>query len=133
MSANNKKKQLIVQMNHEGAGFWVYLQFVLNGFIICNRNKDKYYEYPKIDFGENNIMGKNLYFDKTMNEDNFFNYFFELKINNTYGKNIEYDKLTEGQWWYVHLGKGYIKAYPDGCDKHLQQFYDTKYLSLIHI
>ena len=70
-------KQLVVEMNHGNAGFFVYLEYVINAIHYCE-NTTEYYNLPSIDYGPiTNNCKTNKFFDPNHGP-NMFEYFFSL-------------------------------------------------------
>jgi hypothetical protein len=97
----NSKLKLLVSMNHtmDPAGFFVYLEFVINAILYCNLYNNIYAPIPEVIFDEyeycrkrlnnrgdqpqNNFLSKikNPYFEKKYG-DNMWDYFFYMKKEN---------------------------------------------------
>lgn len=95
------KSKMIISMNHtmDPAGFFVYLEFVINGILYCNLHNTTYTSVPEIIFDEyeycrkrlnnrgdqpqNNYLSKiqNPYFESKYGN-NMWDYFFYMKKEN---------------------------------------------------
>lgn len=117
------KNILRVQMAYPDAGFFVYLEFVINAIIYC-QGRDDYTPVPEVDFGAQHPAGKN-HFHEAAHGENMFDYFFSLKrknctLHHLFSKRVE---KPSGFWRYIHSNLG-IQCYPHGRHKDLRRYYD---------
>lgn len=129
------RPRLLVQMNHSGAGFFVYPQYVMNG-ILWAESHPGFINIPIVDFGEmvKERIGGRLhynpcrYYDKKTGGDVFHNYFnFYTDYDDT---DYSIHRKTIFQWRKIHndrLGVPCIQTYPHGRHDGLKKLYDTPY------
>jgi hypothetical protein len=86
---NNIKKQLIISMNHsmDPAGFFVYLEFVINGILYCINN-NQYIDIPKVIFDEYEYCRKRLNNRGYNSQDNFLSKIKNPYFDSKYGNNM---------------------------------------------
>jgi hypothetical protein len=119
----SRRKFLIITINHSGAGFFAYVNFVLNQLIYAERHN----LWPVVYFGPKSGNGLNAYYDADVGE-NMWDYYFEPVSALTYA-DIErmiadpHDSLTSDDltWlstdelWRIHEAEPEsIYPYPHG-------------------
>ena len=116
-------KQLVVEMNHGNAGFFVYLEYVINAIHYCENISD-YYNVPVIQYGKITINGKtNKFFDERYGK-NMFYYYFDY--NKMAPEGMEQEKRDVNFWCCIHEVVG-VQSYPHGPYEGMKQFYDLPY------
>ncbi len=114
---------LIVTINHSNAGFFAYVNFVLNQLLYCEAHG----YIPVVFFGKHSVDGPNAYYDPAHGE-NMWDYYFEPVAGYTYS-DIEArladprDPLTAANvhrlsvdklWDLLERCPGSVYAYPHG-------------------
>ena len=140
---NKKRKKMIVSMNHtmDPAGFFVYLEFVINGILYCNLYNDFYVPIPEVIFDEHEyckkILIKNPYFENKYGN-NMWDYFFYMKKENDPNEEYElYNPFISNHnfWSEIHHGNQHIpniKTHPRGSEYELCRLYGEPYTKNIH-
>lgn len=133
---NRHSKILIIRINHSNAGFFAYVNFVLNQILYCEENN----LIPVVYFGSWSSDGPNAYYDSGKG-DNMWDYFFEPVAGYTYSdikafiadhfhplteKNVI--QLNDALLSYLHGGKPEsIYCYPYGYYTDLNEDIDCWY------
>jgi len=116
-------KQLVVEMNHGNAGFFVYLEYVLNAIHYCENIND-YHNIPVIRYGKHTINGKtNKFFEESYGPNMFYYYF---NYNKVAPAGMEQEARDVTFWCCIHEVVG-VQSYPHGPYEGMKQFYDMPY------
>ena len=122
---NSAKKYLIITINHCNAGFFAYVNFVINQLIYAERNN----MHPVVFFGHWSGNGENPYFSAERG-DNMWDYYFEPVAGLTYSdlmkkvmdrndptSEADLTTLSSDEMWHLH---GYdpesAYVYPHGSE-----------------
>jgi len=116
-------KQLVVEMNHGNAGFFVYLEYVIDAIHYCE-NTAEYYNLPSVDYGPITVNGKtNKFFDPNRGP-NMFEYYFAL--NQKAPEGMFQDRRDVNFWCCIHEVVG-VQSYPHGPYEAMKKSYDKPY------
>jgi hypothetical protein len=133
------KKQFVVNMTDANAGFFAYIEYVINAIICGERNKE-YVNTPIVNFGKHTVgignknkIGNNKFYDPNYNENMFFNY-FRFKDSVKVNEETRLDYRSPRFWMVVHDNIG-IMCYPHDtghtADANMQDDYDKPYTKKI--